>query len=127
MNIKNLIISVLFTVFAQNILAATNEAECRQTVVDSYRTFGIIIRTDSFSSARFEDMELTAEQFNALELDVQILIYRQVKPLEVVAQETIDILNSKISRISGSSVEYLMLDALTKWRALRESLRLNCF
>ncbi len=126
MKIKSIILFALIIITLKSSFAVSDEAVCRESVVSSYRTFGFIIKPNSFSSKTFADFNITPEEFNELELDEQIKIYQQIKPLEVVAQETIDVLNSKISRISGSPIEYLMLDALEKWRSNRDNLRAFC-
>ena len=126
MKIKSIILFALIIITLKSSFAVSDEAVCRESVVSSCRTFGFIIKPNSFSSKTFADFNITPEEFNELELDEQIKIYQQIKPLEVVAQETIDVLNSKISRISGSPIEYLMLDALEKWRSNRDNLRAFC-
>lgn len=107
------------------ILASTNvfAMDCRDAVVAGYAAVNVSIDADEFSQLSFEELELTPALYNALPPAEQEEIYRQIKPLEVMVEETISMLNSRINRVVGSYYEFFMIDELEQWRSSRDELR----
>ncbi len=116
---KFLLITCLF-IYAGHSMAAI---ECREAVVQGYESLGLKISAFSFSSAKFEDFNLTVKEFNKLPAQEQERIYTLIRPLEVMVQETINMINGKINRIAGTFYEYMYLDELEEMRKSRDQLR----
>lgn len=110
MKFKAFVIVMLFQ--AVNCYAAT----CRDAVVDAYASIDIQIDRDSFSTANFEDISLGVEDFNQLSPEEQNVIYNQIKPMEVMVESTIFVLNSKLSRYLGTFYEIYMTEKIKLWR-----------
>lgn len=122
---KKLIICMLFTAqlsFAQEVVEPV-DVNCRDAIVDGYSALDQFIERDSFSLGKFEDHNLTVEQYNALTPEEQEEIYRSIKPLVVMVEETIATLNRNINQVVGTFYEFFMTDELERWRAARDQLR----
>lgn len=98
-------------------------ASCRDAVVDAYASLGKKIEKNSFSNSTFGDFNLSVEEFNALSSEEQEDIYMQIKPIEIMVEQSINDLNQQINRIAGSFYEFFMTDELQTWRASRDQLR----
>ena len=130
---KGLVLSFTLTALLTiNAVAQTHPKEesdkndsisCRSAVVLAYASFGEKISEDDFSSSTFDELNITVEQFNILSSTEQDEIYKKVKPIEVMVQETIDTLNRYVNRYVGTFYEMYMLDELESWRSSRDGLR----
>ena len=121
---KRSILFVLVLVLVQ-FSAHANETEntCRESIVSSFASLGVRVDPQSFSSAKFEDLGLTVEEFNALNSQEQNTIYLKVKPMELVVQDAINALNSMISRYNNPFSAIMLADELSAWRENRDRLR----
>lgn len=98
-------------------------ADCRDSVVEAYTALDMTIERESFSTGSFDQFELTPEQYNALTPAEQEEIYKMIKPLQVMVQETIDLLNGNIRQVAGTVYEFFLTDELARWREARDGLR----
>jgi hypothetical protein len=121
---KTFLIFILnFSIFSVSSFAS--ETSCRDTIVDAYTAIGINMPADSFSNAKFEDFNISIQEFNALSSKEQEVIYMRVKPIEVVAENAINTINRYINRYVGTFYEVYMADELSNWRLQRDNVR-NC-
>lgn len=102
------------------------DQECRNLIVTGYKLLKQDVKTDDFSTNKFEDFDLTVEQFNQLSAEEQIIIYNKIKPLGLVVSEVIDALNDEINRYVGTFYEFFMAADIQKWRLQKDLLRDNC-
>jgi len=114
----NVVLAVLFLQVNSGVAS-----ECRDAVVEAYTTLGSSIERDSFSSAEFSDLELSVEEFNALDSNAQEEIYIQIRPMRVTVESTIISLNQQINRYAGTFYEMYVLDKLELWREAVDPLR----
>ncbi|MAZ47035.1 MAG: hypothetical protein CME65_00640 [Halobacteriovoraceae bacterium] len=98
-------------------------AECRDAVVAGFAALDQSIERESFSTGSFDQFELSPEQYNALTPAEQVEIYQKIKPLPVMVQETIDLLNGNIGQVAGTIYEFFLIDELARWREARDGLR----
>ena len=106
------------------LLSQTTQAmDCRDAIVSAYHILGEQISSEEFSNAQFSDFNITVEEFNELDSTEQEIIYRRVKPIEVMVEESIARLNGKINRVKGTFYEFFLADELQEWRAKRDDLR----
>jgi len=120
---KNQITLILAITFLSSLSAFAQTKDCRTSVVDAYKSLGETIQADDFSSSEFNELNITHLEFNALTSKQQELIYMQVKPLEVMVEETIQKLNRYIERYVGTYYELYMASEIEDWRKKRDSLR----
>lgn len=97
--------------------------DCRDVVVKAQRTLGNSISPNDFSTMSFDDYNITASEFNAMDSEQQAEIYQQVKPLQVMVDETISDLNRKINYYQNSYYAFFMIDEIDEMRDMRDSLR----
>jgi hypothetical protein len=97
--------------------------DCRTAVVDAKKVLGDDIDPNSFSTMGFTDLNMSAEDFNALTPEVQADYYQKVKPLEVMVEETISDLNGRIDYYSNSFYAFFMIDEIQEMRDSRDELR----
>lgn len=102
---------------------AADETQCRNEVVAAYTSLGESINANDFSNRTFTELEISYQEFNLLSSQEQDEIYMQVKPLEVMIEETIGKLNRYINRYAGTFYEMFMLDEIDEWRTHRDALR----
>ena len=112
---------MLAIIMSGNVFAESNE--CRELIVKAQKSLGNEIETDSFSTTRFEDLNISISEFNAMDSEVQSDIYMQVKPLSVMVEETISDLNKTIQYYAESFYAFFMIDELEEMRSVRDSLR----
>lgn len=121
-----LLITLTLSLFSTSIFAEdARTKECRDSIVSAYLAVGINMPADSFSNAKFEDFNISVEDFNALNSKEQELIYMKIKPIQVVTQDAINTINRYINRYAGTFYEVYMADELTLWRLQRDNMR-NC-
>lgn len=96
---------------------------CRDAVVGAYESLGASVDPNSFSSAKFEDFNLSVEEFNDLSSDEQEVIYIQVRPMKITVQSTVNLLNSRIARYAGTFYEMYVIDKLERWRKSVDDLK----
>lgn len=109
------------TVFANE----TTQIECRDAVVNAKAHIGEYISPDSFSSRTFESYNMSANEFNNLTSQAQVNIYMQVKPIEIMVEETVNQMNSYIQRYSNSAYALYFVDTIQEYREFKDAL-LNC-
>lgn len=100
-----------------------NTQDCRDAVVKAQKTLGNNVSADEFSTMTFEDYNITASEFNELSSEDQGEIYKQVKPLEVMVDETISDLSRRINYYLNSYYAYFMTDEIDEMRDQRDGLR----
>lgn len=116
---RKLLVFLILVAQSQIALATS----CRDAVVIAYESFGGHLPKDSFSNSEFKDYNLSIEEFNALSSEEQEKIYMQIKPIELMVEETIGIINQRIGSVAGTFYELFMADKLQLWREARESLK----
>ena len=99
-------------------------SECRDAIVDAYGTLGSSIERDSFSNARFSDLEVTVQEFNEMDSPSQEAIYLKIRPLQTMVDATIFELNKQIDRYAGTFYEMYVLEELEKWRNAVDTLKI---
>jgi len=114
---------VALFLIALNANLAIASDDCRAKVVAAYGLLEKPIDADNFSTNSLADLGLSIEEINNLNPQEQAVIYDQVKPLDVVIEETIDELSSRIDQVVGTFYEFFMAEQLQQWRAQREELR----
>jgi len=120
----NKLFTVLFTlslIISANVFA--DQLPCRSAVVLAYASFNEKISEEEFSSTNFSELNMSYTQFNSLSSTEQDVIYRQIKPIEVMVEETIGKLNRYINRYVGTFYEMYMIDEIQNWRESRDNLR----
>lgn len=115
--------ALLITTAILMINSAMAANSCRSEVVLAYASLGEKIAEDSFSNSTFEELNVTYTEFNLLSSSEQDEIYMQIKPLEVMVEETIGKLNRYINRYVGTYYELFMADEISQWRTHRDNLR----
>lgn len=113
----------LLSLLLTSVSFANESNSCRKLVVAAYKSLGEDISEDSFSSSSFEELNLSAEDFNVLSSEEQSEIYTMIKPMSVMVEETIGKLNGYINRYAGTIYEFYLVDELEAWRTYRDLLR----
>ena len=112
----------MFAVLASGNLFAKTQ-NCRDAVVKAQKTLGTNISANDFSTMTFEDYNITASEFNELSSEEQGEIYKQVKPLSVMVDETISDLSRSINYYANSYYAFYMMDEIDEMRDMRDGLR----
>lgn len=112
------------SVFAENgTKTKTKSISCRDAIIDAQKTLGNDLAVDSFSSMTFDEYDMTAVEFNTLDSEEQGEIYQQIKPIEVMVDETISDLNRYITHYNNSPYAFLYISEVDEMRDHRDSLR----
>ena len=114
-----LLVLLLLITQTQNALASS----CRDAIVSAYSALGSSIDKDSFSNYKFNEFNISNEYFNRLTPEEQDKIYKQIKPLEIMTEETLSLINQQINDVAGTYAEFFMYDNLESWRNARAELR----
>jgi hypothetical protein len=117
-------ILILLSLMVSTSLFAQTQS-CRTAVVDAKTRLGEALSPDSFSSRDFESYNITASEFNAMNSDEQAEIYMQIKPLEVMVDEVIALLNRYIEHYKDSPYALMYADLLQELRGYKDNL-INC-
>lgn len=100
-----------------------NTQNCRDAVVKAQKTLGHDISANEFSTMSFNDYNVTALEFNELSSEQQAEIYKQVKPLQVMVDETISDLSGAITYYLNSYYATYMQNKIDEMRDMRDGLR----
>ena len=84
--------SVLFLVLVSNTILASKV--CKQNIVDFYKSIGVELKAETFSTTTFDKTNLTIEEFNDLKAEDQVKLYNKLMPLKMKANKTIDYISS---------------------------------
>jgi hypothetical protein len=117
-------ILILLGLMASTSLFAQNQS-CRTAVVDAKARLGEALAADSFSSRDFETYNITVTEFNAMNSVEQAEIYMQLKPLSVMVEEVVALLNRYIEHYKDSPYTLMYADLLQELRFYKDNL-LNC-
>lgn len=101
------------------------QKSCRDAVVEGKAMVGEYVSPESFSSRTFDSYNLTAEEFNSLDSDEQTEIYNQIKPIEIVVEDTVATLNRYIEYYTDSPYAFYYIDRVQRFREAKDAL-LNC-
>ena len=115
------VVIMLALLASGNLFAKTEK--CRDAVVKAQKTLGKDMSASDFSTMTFEDYNITATEFNELSSEEQGEIYKQVKPLAVMVEETISDLSGAINYYLNSYYAMYMIDEIDDMRDQRDGLR----
>jgi hypothetical protein len=96
---------------------------CRDAISSAYTSLGSPIKRNSFSNSKFEELNISIEAFNKLDSEVQEKIYTLIKPLDIMTEETLNLINGQIEEVAGTYYEFFMPEQLELWRSARDELR----
>lgn len=85
---------------------------CREAVIKGQKLLGNILSSSDFSSRTFADYNLSSDDFNELSSHEQSEIYEQIKPLEVMVEQTIHELRQTLSYYQNSIYALYMIDEI---------------
>jgi hypothetical protein len=115
------VVIMLALLASGNLFAKTQT--CRDAVVDAQKILGNSISGNDFSTMNFEDYNITAAEFNELTSEEQGEIYQQVKPLQVMVDETISDLSRRINYYMNSYYSFFYTDEIAQMQETRDGLR----
>ncbi len=115
------VVIMLALLASGNLFAKTQN--CRDAVVKAQKSLGKNISASDFSTMTFDDYNITASEFNDLTSEEQGEIYKQVKPLSVMVDETISDLSRSINYYANSYYAFYMMDEIDEMRDMRDGLR----
>lgn len=119
----NKILFILLICSSSLITTASANEVCRSLIVSAYSMFGVELDPMSFSSAKFENMNVSVESFNLLTSEEQQVIYNMLKPMSASVATTIGAINSIIDRYKGTQFEFMYAVELSRIRIIRDQLR----
>lgn len=90
-------IFLMLTIISQ---ATFSMSKCKETIMYYYKVIGSPLDAQEFSSVSFVELELTTEEFNALDAADQVLYFEKLKPIKMKAQETLQEINMQIFYIN---------------------------
>lgn len=114
----------MITLMSTNLFAEeTAKNDCRSLIVAAYKSIGQEIEANSFSNTTYEELNISPEEFNAMSSAEQEEIYNQIKPIQMVANDTANLINRYIEKYSSPFYSRYMADELMNWRSLKDQLR----